>query len=85
LGEIWRRNRISCPTRQQLGSYILKALDAESEGYIRFHLDQVGCRLCAANLEDLQRQRTEQTQAAQTRRRRYFQTSAGYLSRRKSS
>ena len=82
LGENWRRNRVSCPTRQQLGSYILQALDREVADYIHFHLELVGCRLCAANLEDLQRQRTEQAQTAQTRRRRYFQTSAGYLSRR---
>lgn len=81
LGEIWRRNRVSCPSREQLGSYLLKVLDAETEDYIRFHLGEVGCRLCAANLDDLERQRTEQQPAIQTRRRRYFQTSAGYLSR----
>ncbi len=83
LGEIWRRNRVSCPSREQLGSYILRALDAETEDYIRFHLSDIGCRLCSANLDDLERQRTEQQQTAQTRRRRYFQTSAGYLGRHK--
>ena len=83
LGEFWRRSRLSCPTREQLGSHLLGALDEGFGKYIQFHLDQVGCRLCQANLEDLQRQRTEQQQTAQTPRRRYFQTSAGYLSQHK--
>ena len=79
LGEIWRRNRLSCPTRQQLGSFVLGVLQPELQDYVDFHITQVGCRLCSANLEDLKRQSTEQQQSAQTRRRRYFQTSAGYL------
>lgn len=81
LGEIWRRGRLSCPNREQLGSLILGAIDSDLEAYIRFHLEEVGCRICRANLEDLERQKTEQQQTAQSRRRRYFQTSAGYLSR----
>ena len=80
VGEIWRRNRLSCPTREQWGSFLLGAIDAETEAYLKFHLEQVGCRLCIANVEDLRRQQTEQQQSVQTRRRRYFQTSAGYLS-----
>ena len=81
LGEIWRRNRLSCPSRQQLGSFLLGAIDEEFKSYITFHLEQIGCRLCHANLEDLERQQTEQKSLVKTRRRRYFQTSAGYLSR----
>lgn len=79
LGEIWRRQRLSCPSREQLGSFILGAIDPELEDYIRFHLEQVGCRYCAANLEDLADQKTEQQSTAQTRRRKYFQTSVGHL------
>ena len=26
LGEIWRRNRLTCPTREQLGSYLAQCL-----------------------------------------------------------
>ncbi len=85
LGEIWRRSRLSCPSREQLGSYLLGAIDPDLGAYIKFHVETVGCRLCQANLEDLQRQRTEQQQATQTRRRRYFQTSAGYLSQHRSN
>jgi hypothetical protein len=79
LGEIWRRQRLSCPNRQQLGSYLLGAIDPGERDYVQFHLQTVGCRLCQANLDDLQQQSTEQQTTTQTRRRRYFQTSAGYL------
>ena len=43
------------------------------------HLDVVGCRYCQANLADLENQQAEHDTASQTRRRRYFQSSAGYL------
>ncbi len=81
LGEIWRRHRLTCPTRQQLGGYLLGTLDEGWLQYIQFHLDHVACRLCQANLQDLKAE-AEQTQAAsvQSRRRKYFQSSAGYLS-----
>jgi len=30
LGEIWRRHRLSCPSRQRLGNYLLGALSERS-------------------------------------------------------
>src|ERR1041384_4901830 len=27
LGAVWRRERLTCPTREQLGSYLLQVLD----------------------------------------------------------
>ena len=83
LGEIWRRHRMSCPTRQELGSYLLKAMDEAQLDYIHFHLETVQCRFCLANLEDLQHQNHHQSQST-ARRRKYFQTSAGYLTGRQS-
>lgn len=79
LGEIWRRHRVSCPARETLGTYLLGVLDNEYADYIKFHVDQIGCRLCGANLEDLKRQQEEATETASDRRKRYFQSSAGYL------
>jgi hypothetical protein len=79
LGEIWRRHRVSCPTREQLGSYLLKAVSDELADYVEFHLAHAGCRFCIANLEDLQRQQEETKDEKSTRRRRYFDSSAGYL------
>lgn len=81
LGEIWRRNRLSCPTRGQLGGYLLGALEDEVAAYIQFHLEHVGCRQCSANLEDLRQQQSGLASSAQSRRQRYFQTSAGFLNR----
>jgi hypothetical protein len=81
LGAIWRRHRLSCPGREQLGSYLLKALPSDVSEHVRFHLQVIGCRYCQANLEDLQSRQSESTTVAVTRRRRYFQSSAGYLRR----
>jgi hypothetical protein len=81
LGEIWRRNRLTCPTRQQLGSYLLDILPAEQANYLRFHLETIGCRYCQANLTDLKSQHSPP--AAAQRRKKYFQSSAGYLKSRR--
>ncbi len=79
IGGIWRQHRLSCPTREQLGSYLLDALPDDWTAYIAFHLDEVGCRFCRANLTDLKRQQEEHPEAIRKRRHRYFQTSAGHL------
>lgn len=55
VGAIWRRERVSCPTRDQLGSFVLGAGDAELLDYIEFHLKTVGCPVCQANLDDLKK------------------------------
>lgn len=95
IASIWRRHRLSCLTRGQLGSYLLGALSADESRYVEFHVRTVGCALCAANLEDLQRQQADRQraedasrsadnavdQAVRARRQRYFESSVGYLSR----
>ena len=81
LGEIWRRHRLSCPTREQLGGHLLGTLPAGFANYIDFHLRAIGCRVCQANLMDLENQQAEAVETTRTRRRRYFQSSAGYLAR----
>ena len=81
LGEIWLRGRLSCPSRDQLGSFLLGALSDEAIDYLEFHLQVIGCRYCQANLSDLESQQAEQHEAVRTRRHRYFQSSAGYLRR----
>jgi len=78
IGAIWRRGRLSCPDRSELGQYVLGTLEPAAADYIRFHLEEIGCRYCQANLADLKAASQASEQHA-TRRRRYFQTSAGYL------
>jgi hypothetical protein len=83
LAEIWRRHRLTCLTREQLGSHLLGILADEESEYISFHLETIGCRYCQANLDDLQAQQAQTAQAATDhsshRRRKYFQSSAGHL------
>jgi anti-sigma factor RsiW len=79
IGAVWRRQRLSCPTREQLGSYLLQVLDAEQQEYVAFHLTTIGCPYCQANLADLQARQQEAPPAAEERRRRFFESSAGYL------
>ncbi|WP_435020682.1 hypothetical protein TA3x_001963 [Tundrisphaera sp. TA3] len=54
LGAIWRRSRLTCPSRQQLGSLLLDALDPDLADYLRFHIEVVECPYCQANLADLE-------------------------------
>jgi len=78
LGAVWRRERLSCPTREQLGGFLHQVLDSDLQAYISFHLQTIGCASCQANLDDLKEKQTEA--AAQTRRRRrYFEQSARLL------
>ena len=79
VGEIWRRHRLSCIPRQELGSFLLGALDEQHSAYIDFHVNGIGCRFCQANLEDLRRQQEETSEVVQTRRTKYFQSTAGQL------
>lgn len=53
IGAIWRREHLSCPTREELSSYKEEALDPQRIDYIKFHLETVGCKACKANLSDL--------------------------------
>src|SRR5271157_5305503 len=80
LGSIWRRSRMTCPSRQQLGSFLLDALDPELASYLTFHLEVIECPFCQANLDDLKAQ-SQATVAgsAKSRQRRIFQASQPLL------
>lgn len=83
VGEIWRRARLSCPTRQDLGSHLLGTLDSAHSAYLEFHINTIGCRYCQANLQDLSLQQQETTATVSSRRAKYFQSTAGHLKGRK--
>ncbi len=78
IGAIWRRARLSCPSRTELGQFLLGTLEPEPTDYVRFHIEEVGCRYCQANLDDL-RAAADAAEQPPTRRTRFFQTSAAYL------
>ncbi len=78
IGAIWRRERLSCPDREVLRRQLLGELKREESEYIRFHLEEIGCRVCNANFDDLNQAITQERDALR-RRHRIFQTSAGHL------
>ncbi|AMV33248.1 hypothetical protein VN12_14065 [Pirellula sp. SH-Sr6A] len=77
IGDIWRRHRLSCPTREEIGSYILGAMNEDRKDYIRFHIEEIGCRFCKSNWEDLSE--SHHQEAVRARRRKYFQSSVGRI------
>ena len=79
LGAVWRRERLTCPTRDELTSYLFQVLDEARADYLDFHLQVVGCPFCTANLADLHARQKEPEAQARERRKRYFASSAGYL------
>ncbi len=84
IGVIWRRHRLSCPTRDELSRFLLDVLEPEHADYIRFHLQSVACAYCVANLDDLKQAQTAGNQGTDLdspalRRKRYFETSVGRL------
>jgi hypothetical protein len=79
IGAIWRRERLTCPSREQLGSFLLQVLDPDFQAYVDFHLRVIECADCLANLADLQSLQKESPSQVQKRRRKIFDSSAGLL------
>jgi len=77
VGDIWRRHRLSCPSREDLGSYLLGAMMDDKADYIKFHIEKIGCRYCQSNLDDLSE--SHHRDAVSARRHKYFQSSVGRL------
>ena len=51
---VWEEERISCPHRDVLRAYAGGSLPKKAADYIKFHVKDVGCPFCLANLEDLE-------------------------------
>lgn len=79
VGAVWRRQRLTCPTREQLGNYLLGVLDTGFADYLAFHLKTVACPFCQANLTDLKALQTEAPPQRQKRRQRFYDSSAPLL------
>lgn len=89
VATIWRRHRLTCPSREQLGTVWIGAADPQEEDYVRFHLEVVQCRWCLANLDDLKAQSSAKSKKGgpssdEVRRAtRHFESSVGYLPKRR--
>lgn len=79
LGEIWRRNQLGVPTREDLGSYLLGVLEQEKQDYIDFRINVLKCPFTIANLNDLKNEQEKNDDSVEVRRSRYLQSSAGYF------
>lgn len=53
--EVWEERRLTCPKRSTIGRYLLGTLEPQWQELVDFHLNRLGCRLCRANLDDLQK------------------------------
>jgi hypothetical protein len=84
LGEIWRRNQIGVPTREQMTEFLNGTLDSDHADYIRFRLEVLKCRYTIAQRDDLASHsgKKDQPQSA-NRRRKYFDSSANLLQKKK--
>lgn len=78
IGAIWRRHRLSCLDRPKLTQFLSNELSKTEADYIEFHLNEIHCRVCNANLDDL-KQSIRDNQDSRDRRGRLFQSSAGHL------
>jgi hypothetical protein len=66
---------LTCPSREQLSSYLLQVLDDDVRAYVAFHLETVACAYCLANLHDLETLQREPAPETEARRRRIFTSS----------
>ena len=84
LGEIWRRNQIGVPSRDEISDYLAGKLSKEHAEYVDFRIDILKCRYTIALKNDIESQ-TQSELASQTtsRRKKYFDSSAGLLRKKK--
>ena len=82
LGEIWRRNQVGVPTREQISQYLAGKLSAEHSDYIDFRIETLKCRYTIAHVNDLENQTgSDDSPQADSRRKKYFDSSAGLLNK----
>lgn len=83
LGAVWRRQRLTCPSREDLGNLVMGILEETQAEYIQFHIKTIGCGYCQSNLIDLQERSKEHKVHTTQRRQKMFASSAGFLPKRK--
>ncbi|MEM9412663.1 MAG: hypothetical protein AAGA30_16240 [Planctomycetota bacterium] len=80
LGEIWRRNQVGVPSRDQMKEYLEEKLSAEHSDYIDFRINILKCRYTIAHKNDLKNQSVSSSEdQSEGRRKKYFDSSAGLL------
>lgn len=64
----WREARVSCPARHWLARSLAGTLEPGPAEYVRFHIEEMRCPWCAANLDDLRQAQAPQDVAAMVER-----------------
>ncbi len=77
LTQVWEAERLSCPKRNTIGSYLLGSLERDWMGYVEFHLERLGCHYCRANLDDLKARTAKGADAGV--RDRILESTVGFL------
>ena len=77
LKQIWEDLRPSCPKRTTLGKFTLEILPPEWADFVQFHVQQLGCDYCRANLSEL----SDQIDTKENDRvsQQLFQSTIGFL------
>lgn len=81
LGEIWRRNQLGVPNAEKMGNYLLGVLSEEESTYLEFRMQQLKCPFTLALYNDLLERQSESAEKSQSRRERFFNSSANLLNR----
>jgi RNA polymerase sigma factor (sigma-70 family) len=79
LRRTWEDLRPSCPKRTTLGKYVLEILTPEWANFVGFHVDQLGCDYCRANLEELKNESASESNSKVSQQ--LFQSTVGFLKR----
>ncbi len=64
IGDVWRASRASCPARYWLARHLAGTLPSGPKTFVDFHLDEMHCEFCRANLEDLREGRSKELDEA---------------------
>lgn len=59
VSKAWSYGRVSCPARYWLARLVAGTLQEGPAAYVRFHLDEMSCPWCRANMDDLARAEAE--------------------------
>lgn len=77
IAQVWRNYRPSCPKRSTIGAYHLGTLEPEWRDYVDFHLNQLGCQFCRANLKDIEEQNKQKDSSKLCQR--IMESTVGFL------
>lgn len=56
VAAVWREQRVSCPARHWLARHRAGSLEPGPAEFVAFHLEEMECPWCRANLDDLARE-----------------------------